>query len=71
MLTTSAVCLHYCDFTKFSGSENDEKAITAMGLLNTMETILTVMEDHEELHAQLVSLDMRFFIFISFLITVI
>jgi len=35
------------------GSENDEKAITAMGLLNTMETILTVMEDHEELHAQL------------------
>ena len=59
MLTTSAVCLHYCDFTKFSGSENDEKAITAMGLLNTMETILTVMEDHEELHAQLVSLDFR------------
>ena len=35
------------------GSENDEKAITAMGLLNTMETILTVMEDNEELHAQL------------------
>ena len=35
------------------GSDNDEKAITAMGLLNTMETILTVMEDHVELHAQL------------------
>ena len=24
-----------------------------MGLLNTMETILTVMEDHADLHAQL------------------
>ncbi len=35
------------------GSDNDEKAITAMGLLNTMETILTVMEDHPDLHAQL------------------
>ena len=35
------------------GSDNDEKAITAMGLLNTMETILTVMEDHVELHTQL------------------
>jgi len=35
------------------GSDNDEKAITAMGLLNTMETILTVMEDHADLHAQL------------------
>jgi len=35
------------------GSDNDEKAITAMGLLNTMETILTVMEDNAELHAQL------------------
>ena len=31
----------------------DEKAITAMGLLNTMETILTVMEDKEEVHAEL------------------
>ena len=37
----------------FLFSDNDEKAITAMGLLNTMETILTVMEDHVELHAQL------------------
>jgi hypothetical protein len=32
--------------------DNDEKAITAMGLLNTMETILTVMEDHA-VHAKL------------------
>jgi len=32
--------------------DNDEKAITAMGLLNTMETILTVMEDHA-VHARL------------------
>ena len=37
----------------FFSSDNDEKAITAMGLLNTMETILTVMEDHADLHAQL------------------
>ncbi|XP_035455973.1 importin-7 isoform X2 [Spodoptera frugiperda] len=31
----------------------DEKAITAMGLLNTMETVLTVMEDNPEIMAQL------------------
>ena len=36
-----------------SSEEGDEKAITAMGLLNTLETILTVMEDKEEVHAQL------------------
>ena len=36
----------------FFYSDNDEKAITAMGLLNTMETILTVMEDHA-VHARL------------------
>ena len=36
-----------------SSEEGDEKAITAMGLLNTMETILTVMEDKEDVHAQL------------------
>ncbi|KAF4529731.1 hypothetical protein B566_EDAN017735 [Ephemera danica] len=32
---------------------SDEKAITAMGLLNTMETLLTVMEDLPEIVAQL------------------
>merc|ERR1719187_1501954 len=31
----------------------DEKAITAMGLLNTMETILAVMEERTEVHAAL------------------
>ena len=36
-----------------TGDQGDEKAITAMGLLNTMETILTVMEDKEEVHAEL------------------
>ena len=29
-------------------SESEEKSITALGLLNTMETILTVMEDQKE-----------------------
>lgn len=32
---------------------SDEKAITAMGLLNTIETLLTVMEDQPEVMAQL------------------
>ena len=36
-----------------SSDEGDEKAITAMGVLNTLETILTVMEEKEEVHAQL------------------
>ena len=36
-----------------TSDQGDEKAITAMGLLNTMETILTVMEDKEEVHAEL------------------
>jgi len=27
---------------------SEEKSITALGLLNTMETILTVMEEHKE-----------------------
>lgn len=27
---------------------SDERALTAMGILNTIETILTVMEDHKE-----------------------
>ncbi|XP_013114275.1 importin-7 [Stomoxys calcitrans] len=31
----------------------DEKAITAMGLLNTIETLLTVMEDHPEVMSSL------------------
>ncbi|XP_068617369.1 importin-7 [Battus philenor] len=34
-------------------SGTDEKAITAMGLLNTIETILNVMEDNPEIMAQL------------------
>uniref|UniRef100_A0A1B6E1F9 Importin N-terminal domain-containing protein n=1 Tax=Clastoptera arizonana TaxID=38151 RepID=A0A1B6E1F9_9HEMI len=32
---------------------SDEKAITAMGLLNTMETLLTVMEEQPEIMVQL------------------
>ena len=31
-------------------SESEEKSITALGLLNTMETILTVMEDQKEVY---------------------
>ncbi|XP_017479021.1 PREDICTED: importin-7 [Rhagoletis zephyria] len=31
-----------------SDENSDEKAITAMGLLNTIETLLTVMEDHPD-----------------------
>ncbi|KAK6191779.1 hypothetical protein SNE40_003377 [Patella caerulea] len=37
--------------TDFDGSE--EKAITALGILNTMETILNVMEDQKEIITQL------------------
>merc|ERR1719431_1176319 len=36
-----------------SADAGDEKAITAMGLLNTMETILAVMEDRPEVHTAL------------------
>ena len=36
-----------------TSDQGDEKAITAMGILNTMETILTVMEDKAEVHAEL------------------
>ena len=36
-----------------SADAGDEKAITAMGLLNTMETILAVMEERSEVHAAL------------------
>lgn len=32
---------------------SDEKAITAMGLLNTIETLLTVMEDQAHIMVQL------------------
>lgn len=32
---------------------SDEKAITAMGLLNTIETLLTVMEEQPQIMAQL------------------
>jgi hypothetical protein len=33
-----------------TADSGDEKAITAMGLLNTMETILAVMEEKPEVH---------------------
>ncbi|XP_023343856.1 importin-7 isoform X3 [Eurytemora carolleeae] len=36
-----------------AADSGDEKAITAMGLLNTMETILGVMEERAEVHAAL------------------
>lgn len=36
-----------------SEENSDEKAITAMGLLNTIETLLSVMEDNEEIIASL------------------
>jgi len=36
-----------------TADSGDEKAITAMGLLNTMETILGVMEERVEVHAAL------------------
>jgi len=32
---------------------SDEKAITAMGLLNTIETLLTVMEEQTQIMSQL------------------
>ncbi|XP_055373392.1 importin-7 [Condylostylus longicornis] len=36
-----------------SDGGSDEKAITAMGLLNTMETLLTVMEEHPDIMTNL------------------
>jgi hypothetical protein len=33
-------------------SEDDDKAVTTMGILNTLETILAVMED-KEIHSKL------------------
>ena len=52
-------CEHWLGFlTSFyqvleSADAGDEKAITAMGLLNTMETILAVMEEKPEVHQAL------------------
>ena len=46
------ICQHLATtFSQVLESEegSDEKAITAMGLLNTIETLLTVMEDHPEI----------------------
>ncbi|XP_067646959.1 importin-7 [Eurosta solidaginis] len=45
------ICQHLATtFSQVLESEenSDEKAITAMGLLNTIETLLTVMEDHPD-----------------------
>jgi len=46
LVGTFAQVLESCD-------AGDEKTITAMGLLNTMETILAVMEERTEVHAAL------------------
>lgn len=46
------ICQHLATtFSQVLESEegSDEKAITAMGLLNTIETLLTVMEDHPDI----------------------
>jgi len=32
------------------GEDSDEKAVTAMGILNTLETMLNVMEGSKEVH---------------------
>jgi importin-7 len=49
------ICQHLA--TTFSqvleGDDNDDRAITAMGLLNTMETLLSVMEEKPEVIASL------------------
>jgi importin-7 len=50
------ICQHLA--TTFSAvleteDSSDDKAITAMGLLNTMETLLSVMEEHPEIMANL------------------
>ncbi|XP_026473406.1 importin-7 [Ctenocephalides felis] len=50
------ICQHLAQtFSQVIESEenSDEKAITAMGLLNTIETLLSVMEDNEEIIANL------------------
>lgn len=50
------ICQHLATtFSNVLESEesSDEKAITAMGLLNNIETLLTVMEDHPEVMATL------------------
>merc|ERR1711892_1633169 len=51
------ICQHlvgtFAQIVLESADAGDEKAITAMGLLNTMETILAVMEDRPEVHGAL------------------
>lgn len=50
------ICQHLATtFSKVLESEegSDEKAITALGLLNTIQTLLTVMENHPEIMANL------------------
>lgn len=50
------ICQHLATtFSQVLESEDnsDEKAITAMGLLNTVETLLSVMEEHQEIVARL------------------
>uniref|UniRef100_A0A8C6TCB7 Importin 8 n=1 Tax=Neogobius melanostomus TaxID=47308 RepID=A0A8C6TCB7_9GOBI len=42
--------------------ESEDKTVMALGLLSTMDTILTVMEDHAEVRADV----FRFFFFIEF-----
>ena len=36
------------------GEDSDEKAVTAMGILNTLETMLNVMEKSKEVHVILI-----------------
>ena len=50
------ICQHLATtFSKVleSGDNSDEKAVTAMGLLNAIETLLTVMEEHPEVLSNL------------------
>ena len=50
------ICQHLVTtFSQVIGhdEESDERAITAMGLLNTIETLIAVMEDHKEVMVQL------------------
>ena len=51
------ICTHlvktFAQVLEGGDSGGDEKAITAMGLLNTMETLLSVMEETEGVHKAL------------------
>jgi hypothetical protein len=38
-----------------SDSESDDKAISAMGILNTLDTIVTVMENEKEVNGLVVA----------------